>query len=45
MFCPVWTWRWPDSFRYNRYGKDMRGKKEIRFRVSLAMRLQSRTSV
>jgi hypothetical protein len=17
MFCPVWTWRWPDSFRYN----------------------------
>jgi hypothetical protein len=30
MFYPVWTWRWPDSLRYNRKGKDMQGKKEIR---------------
>jgi hypothetical protein len=44
MFCPVWTWRWPDSFRYNRQHKDVRGKKEIRIRVSLAMRPQSPTS-
>jgi hypothetical protein len=43
-FVLVWAWMWPCSFRFNRQGKVVQGKREFRIRVSLAMRSQSRTS-
>jgi hypothetical protein len=43
-FVLVWACRWPCSFRYNRQGKVVQGKREFQIRVSLAMRSQSRTS-
>jgi hypothetical protein len=44
MFCPGLGMEVPCSFRYNRQGKVMQGKKKFRIRVSLAMRTHSRTS-
>jgi hypothetical protein len=40
MFCPVWAWWWPDSFRYNRLGKDVQGRREIRHSDLTTVRLQ-----
>jgi hypothetical protein len=33
-FVLLWAWWWPCSFQYNRYGKDVQGRKELRCRIS-----------
>jgi hypothetical protein len=33
-FVLVWAWRWPCSFRYNRQGKVVQGRKELRCHIS-----------